>query len=65
MDNRYTHARICELYMGYNMPLEKIARLMKVHPNTVSRVINRVLHYKKITDRDTELVRGYFKLEEV
>lgn len=65
MTNRYTIARICELYMGYNIPLADIARMVGVGANTVSRTIDKVLKFRSITDRNTHLIVGMFKMEEV
>lgn len=62
---RHTIARICELYMGYNMPLADIARMVGVGANTVSRTIDKVLKFRSITDRNTHLIVGRFKMEEV
>lgn len=53
---KHTIDRICELYMFHKMPIEEIARITKVSTMTVSRTIDRVLKFKKITDRGTEMI---------
>lgn len=54
---------ICELYLGNYTPLKHIARKVGVNPDTVTRTINNILQYKKIEERDTEMITGFFDLE--